>query len=78
MPLRAGGTDLANRKMLLIRNVSLLGGAVLYVGGAGVTDATGWPINPGEQFVIDQNPSNTATLYGYSTSACTVAIMEVA
>ncbi|MBL0387933.1 hypothetical protein JJB07_14930 [Tumebacillus sp. ITR2] len=76
--LRVGASDLANRKTIMIRNVSPLGGAVLYVGGSGVLDTTGWPIYPGELFTLDQNPANTATIYGYSTGVCTVAVMEVA
>ncbi|MBL0386237.1 hypothetical protein JJB07_06170 [Tumebacillus sp. ITR2] len=76
--LRVGASDLASRKQFAIRNISAPGGAILYIGGANVTDAAGWPIYPGESYVVEQNPANTVTIYGYSSGACVVAVMEVA
>lgn len=57
------------RKSLVVKNTS---GAVLYIGGPGVTAANGYPLNAGEAFPAD----SVGGLYALSAAGGTVNILE--
>lgn len=52
----------ANRQSLLLKNIS---GTTGYLGPVGVTVATGYPVDPGEEFRVDKS---TAAIYGITAA----------
>jgi|GEM_PF-3967941 len=73
--LRVGGSDLANRKQIVLTNLDPVN--TVYIGDNTVSNLTGYPLRTGASISFDQNPNNVATIYAFSTVALNVAIMEV-
>ena len=66
-----------NVRQIAIQNTS--SSATLYIGPAGVTTATGFPIGPNSTFVMDVVPNATAlTVYAIGSAALTAAVLGVA
>lgn len=68
------------RHALVVRN---LGPGNLYVGGAGVSTSTGYPVGPNEALVLGAaqwagaGGEGSTSLVGISDSSCTVAVLEI-
>lgn len=77
-PLRVGGTDLPNRKQLVVSNLDTSN--TIYIGGSNVSLTNGFPLRPGQTITFDQKPGTSATVYAIAPSGTTVtvAVMEVA
>jgi hypothetical protein len=73
--LFAGASRLANRYALLINNES---GLPIYVGPAGVTTASGYPIQPGDSLALTLSPTVATAIYAISTGSAAVRVLEVA
>ena len=66
-------TNLPNRKAISVRNNSA--SVTLYIGGSGVTVATGYPILPYESLPFDM--STGAQLYGICDAGQTVDVRVI-
>ena len=64
-------TNLGSRKSAIIKNNS---GGILYLGGADVTVAQGYPLEVGDEFIMATN--SNAAIYGISESSVEVRVME--
>ncbi len=60
----SGGGSVADKRSAIVKNPS--GGATVYLGGAGVTTATGFPLAAGESVSVDTIASDD--LYGIVAS----------
>lgn len=72
LALRVGASNLTNRKGILIQN---LGSSSIFVGSSSVTTANG--IEVGSHSSIFFKFSETQTIYGISTAAQNVRVMEI-
>ena len=71
----AGASRLANRYQMTIQNVGTL---IIYIGGAYVTTANGFPLLPGDSITLSFKPDVATPIYAISTGSCAVRVVELA
>lgn len=71
----AGASRLAGRYQMTIQNVDTL---IVYIGGAGVNTAGGFPLLPGDSITLSFKPDVATPIYAIADGSNAVRVVELA